>query len=80
MNQVINHKRLNSLVRVRNPNVCSFMEHLEHTMKNYDLEFQRSKNGLDTRNYQKKENLEKRKSEMRLRLNKKVTIILRWNI
>ena len=37
------------------------MEHLEHTMRKYDLEFQRLKNGLDISNYQKKENLEKSK-------------------
>ena len=55
------HKGLKSLVRVRNPNVWSFMEHLENIMKKYDLEFQRLKNGLDIINYQKKENLAKSK-------------------
>lgn len=58
------HKGLKSLVRVRNLNVWSFMEHLEHTTEKCDLEFQRLMNGLDISNYQKKEDSEKSKCEM----------------
>ena len=55
----IYHKGLKSKIRIKRPNIWSFMEHLEQTIKKYDLEYQRFSNGLNISNYQKSENAEK---------------------
>ena len=40
------HKSFKSLIRVKKPNLWSFLEYLERTLIKYDLEYQRMKNGL----------------------------------
>ena len=55
----IYHKGLKSKIRIKAPNIWSFMEHLEQTIMKYDLEYQRLENGLNISNYQKRENAEK---------------------
>ena len=57
----IYHKALKSKIRVKRPNIWSFMEHLEEIIQKYDLEFQRLENGLDISDYQKQQNIENTK-------------------
>ena len=58
------HRSLKSLIRVKKPNIWSFMEYFEKNLIKYDLEHQRLKNGLeiggrakqDVNNERKREN------------------------
>ena len=68
----IYHKGLKSKIRIKRPNIWSFMEHLEQTIKKYDLEYQRFSNGLNISNYQKSENSRNVKDEKFVRVSWKV--------
>ena len=70
---------LKSLIRVKKPNIWAFIESLEKTLKKYDLEYQRLKNGLDIGERSTKDiNNEKKRIECKEKLERKECTALEY--